>query len=65
MEIEIGFLALVLVLMQAELVVMRGLVLPLASWLDAEQLHEVLDFDVAVAAAQGLTRAEEPIFHGS
>ena len=64
MEVVVDFLALVLVIVQTELVVMGRLVLPLATWLDTKQFHEVLDLDIGVPTAERLTRPEESIFDG-
>ena len=61
-EVFVGFLGFVLVAVYAEFVVMHVHVLPLGARLDAEQLHELLDLDVGVAAAEGLARSEEPVF---
>ena len=62
MVILIDFLGLVLVAVQAQLVVIGVKVLPLGARLDTQQLHEVLDLEVAVLAAERFACSEESVF---
>jgi len=62
MEVGIDLLSFVLVVMQTELVVMSGCVLPLVACLDAKQLEELVDLDLGVLAAEALSGAEKAIF---